>query len=156
MYNIENFLYDGANMQAQIVAILIREQKSRVLDLLWNEDWKDYEGRITIGRFENCREQGYVVSINDYHGNQKNYAFYEHRNSDNICILTREGVTINTPSLEYMWEGKKDKWDTDKSFSYGEWEKCADWILNDMAEFVAKCKEERERMKAEKGSDSDE
>lgn len=149
MYNIENFLYDGADMQAQIIAIIIREQKARVLDLIWNKEWKDYEGRIAIGRFENCREQGYVVSLNDYRGNQRNYAFYEHRNSDNICVLVRDGVTINTPSLEYMWEGKKDKWDVDKTFSYGEWQKCADWILEDMKSNLEGWIEKRKQEKTE-------
>lgn len=149
MYNIENFLYDGAGMQAQIIAIIIREQKGRVLDLVWDSDWKDYRGRIAIGRFENCREQGYVVSLNDYRGNQRNYAFYEHRNSDNICVLVRDGVTINTPSLDYMWEGKKDKWDVDKSFSYGEWEKCADWILEDMKSNLEGWIEKRKQEKTE-------
>lgn len=149
MYNIENFLYDGAGMQAQIIAIIIREQKARVLDLIWNKEWKDYEGRIAIGRFENCREQGYVVSLNDYKGNQRNYAFYEHRNSDNICVLVRDGVTINTPSLEYMWEGKKDKWDVDKTFSYGEWQKCADWILEDMKSNLEGWIEKRKQEKTE-------
>jgi hypothetical protein len=149
MYNIENFLYDGANMQAQIIAIIIREQKARVLDLIWNKEWQDYEGRIAIGRFENCREQGYVVSLNDYKGNQRNYAFYEHRNSDNICVLVRDGVTINTPSLEYMWEGKKDKWDVDKTFSYGEWQKCADWILEDMKSNLEGWIEKRKQEKTE-------
>lgn len=149
MYNIENFLYDGAGMQAQIIAIIIREQKARVLDLIWNKEWKDYEGRIAIGRFENCREQGYVVSLNDYKGNQRNYAFYEHRNSDNICVLVRDGVTINTPSLDYMWEGKKDKWDVDKSFSYGEWQKCADWILEDMKSNLEGWIEKRKQEKTE-------
>ena len=147
--NIEHFLYDGAGMQAQIIAILIREQKALVLDLVWNSEMRDYDGRIAIGRFENCREQGYVVSINDYRGNQRNYAFYEHRNSDNICVLVRDGITINTPSLEYMWEGKKDKWDVDKSFSYGEWEKCADWILEDMKSNLTKWIEERTQEKTE-------
>lgn len=153
MYNIENFLFDGADVQAQIIALLIRNQRSRVLDLVWNNEWKDYAGRISIGRFENCREQGYVVSLNDYRGNQRNYAFYEHRNSDKICVLVRDGVTTNTPSLEYMWEGKKDKWDVDKSFSYGEWEKCADWILNDMKSNLIKWVEERKEKNTENTED---
>ena len=146
--NIENFLYDGANKQAQIVAILIREQKDRVLTLVWNKEWKDYEGRITIGRFENCREQGYVVSLN-HKGNQRNYAFYEHRNSDDICVLVRDGVTINTPSVDYMWEGKDGKWDVDKTFYYGEWADCADWILEDMKSNLTKWIEERKQEKTE-------
>ena len=143
MYNIENFLFDGADVQAQIVALLIRNQRSRVLDLVWNKEWKDYEGRISIGRFENCREQGYVVSLNDYKGNQRNYAFYEHRNSDSICIVKFDQLTINTPTLEDVCNKMEDKYDYTKSFGWGEILACGEWIGRDIENFVTSIKEEK-------------
>lgn len=133
MVSLENYLSDGANYQAQIVLLLLRNEYECILDKTYKDGF--FRARINVGRFENCREQGYVfmISHNCY---QKNYAVYEHRNSDNICVLINEMNTINTPTLDMMWEGKKDKYDVDKSFHYGQWEECARFIADDMKNFI--------------------
>lgn len=148
--NIDGFFRDGANVQAQIIALLIREQHEYALDPTWDKERGFYKGRVTIGRLENCREQGYVVSVR-YGINQKNYAFYEHRNSDRVHILMNNESTIDTPTLDMMWNGREDKYDTDKAFDYGTWEKCARWIIDDMRSNLEKwVKEEKTEKLPEK------
>jgi hypothetical protein len=139
---IDYLFEDGANFQAQIVALIIKSQREFILTPTWNRKWGEYEGRILIGRLENCREQGYVLSLS-FNGNQRNYGIYEHRNIDDICILINDMNTINTPTMEQIWEGKEDKYNYDKSFGYGEWNDCAKWIGEDMKAHLSKWVEER-------------
>lgn len=143
---IENFLFDGANAQAQIIAILLRNEHEWILNSTWDKERGFLRGSMDIGRFENCREQGYVVSIR-FNGNQRNYAFYEHRNSDRVHILINDEHTINTPTLDMMWDGREDKYDTDKAFNYGEWEDCKEWLKKDMMEHLEKWVEEEKEEK---------
>jgi hypothetical protein len=94
-------------------------------------------GGISIGRYENGREQGYVITLR-YRYFQVNYAVYEHRNCDELCIIRNIASTINTPTLETMSCGRDGKWGVDKRFSYGEWQDCANWIEDDMREELEK------------------
>lgn len=139
MMNLESYLNDGANWQAKCVLYYLQYKYDSILDATYNKDYGINMGKIKVGRFENCREQGYVFSIL-YKFHQKNYCVYEHRNSDSICVLINEVDTINTPTIEEMWEGKKDKWDYDKSFKYGQVIECAEWIEKDMKEFLENIK----------------
>lgn len=145
--NLEYLFNDGANKQAQIVAILLREMREWILEPTYDKESGFLRCRMTIGRLENCREQGYVVSIR-FKGNQRNYAFYEHRNSDRVHILINNETTIDTPSLDMMWNGREDKYDTDNAFNYGEWEECARWIAEDMRKHLEEWVEEEKEKKA--------
>ena len=78
---------------------------------------------------------------------QRNYGVYEHRNSDSICVLVNDLWTINTPTMEQIWEGKKGKYDYDKDFNCGEWEKCARWIAEDMRKHLEEWVEKRNEQK---------
>lgn len=142
--NIENFLFDGANVQAQIVAILLRDRYEHILDVSWDKKGF-YRGMISIGRFENCREQGYVVSLR-FDGHQRNYAFYEHRNTDCICVIVKDFVTINTPTKAEMICDMEDKWDVTKTFEYGKWQECVEFIDEDMREVLSKWVEEYNKL----------
>lgn len=149
--NIDGFFMDGANVQAQIVALLLREMREWILEPTYDREFVDkYWGRIQIGRLENCREQGYVFSLKyDFYdfSEQRNYGVYEHRNTDSICVLVNDLWTINTPTMEQIWEGKKGKYDYDKDFNYGEWEKCARWIAEDMRKHLEEWVEKRNEQK---------
>ena len=146
--NIDGFFQDGACVQAQIIALLLRDRHEWILNSTWDKEKGFLRGMMSIGRFENCREQGYVVSIR-FNGNQRNYAFYEHRNSDSVCLLINDEATINTPTYEMMAKDMEDKWDVDMEFKYGEWEKCVAWIHKDMVENIEKWVEEERREKLE-------
>ena len=74
-------------------------------------------------------------------GEYKHYAVYEHRNCDNLVVLINEGFSMNTPSVEFMWEGhdgngKLQKWSYDKDFDFGEIIQCGDFIAEDMKSFI--------------------
>lgn len=138
MINVEHYLQDGANWQAQAVLAYLRDQAFTIRE---NARDLNTEPIIEVGRFENCREQGYVFRLRLGIEILKNYAVYEHRNSDNLIVLESTNNTINTPSIEEMFNGR-DKWGYDKSFIYGQIIECGKYILEDMqntlSEFVAK------------------
>lgn len=149
--NLEYLFNDGANKQAQIVAILLREMREWILEPTYDKNFVDnWWGRIDVGRLENCREQGYVFTIRYSGSKQRNYGVYEHRNIDSICVLVNDMITINTPTMEQIWDGKKDKYDYDKDFEYGKWAECARWIAEDMRkhfeEWVEEEKEKKEKV----------
>lgn len=131
MINIENYMNDGANWQAQAILAYIRHHKDNIT---YYAEHHGLKADIQVGRFENCREQGYVVRLCVDSLVIKNYCFYEHRNSVNISILTNNTTTLNTPSVKEMWEGRKDKYDTDKDFEFGEIVRAGEYILNSMME----------------------
>lgn len=137
MIGIESYMNDGANWQAQSVLAYIR---SRWVFLKYASD---KPVSINVGRFENCREQGYVFTLYVDGRQAKHYAVYEHRNSDNLIVLKQDGFTINTPSVEFMF-GERNKWGYDQSFKYGEIIPCGDWIMNDMKEIIKSKENEKE------------
>lgn len=106
----------------------------RVLDVVWDTERRTSDATIYTGRYENCREQGYVFSL-IYRGKQRHYAVYEHRNSDTICVLISNKPSMNTPDVATMWADKPEnctKWDFDKGFNCGQFEECTDFIIEDM------------------------
>ncbi len=149
MTDIRYYNNDGANWQAQAVLAYLRNYAEVFIDQTYNKEYRRYEATISAGRFENCREQGYIVSVS-YKGEQRNYAFYEHRNSDSICVVKFDQLTINTPTLEDVCNRMSDKYDYTKSFDWGEILACGEWIGKDIENFVTSIKEE----KMKEGSDN--
>jgi len=135
---LKNYLNDGANWQAQSVLAYLRHFEEIIIDDSWDKEKEYYKAKIEVGRLENCREQGYIFSLR-YGIKQMNYAVYEHRNSDCICVDAFELYTINTPTLEDLCSFVKDKWDHTKSFSFGQIMECGDWIWHEMEDFIKKC-----------------
>lgn len=125
MLNIESYLNDGANWQAQCVLSYIRSHNP-------------FSGTIEIqvGRFENCREQGYVFTLVKNFQQIRHYAVYEHRNSDELIVLIQNGFSLNTPNVEFF--ESNNKYDYDKSFKCGEIVECGEYILNDMKNLINK------------------
>ena len=140
MANIREYLNDGANWQAQAVLAYMRDYISCVEDVVKHK-YKDknlfYKARV--GRYENCREQGYVFSIQIGYGNERHYAVYEHRNSDMLCVLISNGLCMDTPNVDFMWKDRGEnasKYDYNKGFGCGEIMECGEWIINDMLEWA--------------------
>lgn len=138
MVRIESYMNDGANWQAQAILAYLKSHINCAIQKSWNPLYRSYDVDILVGRYENGREQGYVVSVlYQYIKAQKTFAFYEHRNSDNIYVLhTDELVGFDTPSKEIVYDKYKDKWDCDKSFKFGEIVECGDYILDEIENFV--------------------
>ena len=130
MINVEQYMNDGANWQAQAVLAYIRALTFRVREASPKQLITDPE--IEVGRYENCREQGYVFRLRIGCNTLMNYAVYEHRNSDKLIVLKSDRNTINTPSIDEMWNGRESKYDYDKGFSYGQIIECGEYILDDM------------------------
>ncbi len=142
MMYVKDYLNDGANWQAQMVLAYIRSHEYVATHVSYDEKLEDYLAKIYVGRYENCREQGYIFSIimpTKKGLKQKNYAVYEHRNSDALCVLISTKLTTNTPGIGEMWADKPEnatKYDYDKEFACGEAVACAEFILVDMAETI--------------------
>ncbi len=128
MIEIESYMYDGANWQAQCVLAYLRCMGiAKVEDLTWDKENRRSEGKLKVGRCENCREQGYVFTIIYGVKQLAHFWVYEHRNSDNLCVVEFEGFFLNTPTINNI--PMKDKYDTTKDFSCGDIVNCGNWII---------------------------
>lgn len=136
MIDIENYMHDGANWQAQSVLAYLRVAKDNAIDKTWNLAFRKYDASVEVGRYENCREQGYIFSVR-YKCEQRNYCVYEHRNSDDLCVVVFDGVTINTPTNNMVFKAMGDsKWNYTKAFPCGQIMECGDYILDDIKKWV--------------------
>lgn len=141
MTQVDNYLHDGANWQAQAVLAYLRSHYENVVEGSWNEDYHYYTAHFDVGRYENCREQGYIFSLRYWNG-QRNYAVYEHRNSDNLCVVVFDEMTINTPEAKMVWNAMgDDKYNVTKKFSFGEIVDCGDYIIEDAQNFISTMKD---------------
>ena len=111
---------DGANWQARCVCAYIG---TRYVE--------DEKVDLNVYRYENGREQGYIFTARK-DGKQRNYAVYEHRNSDTLCVVINDTFTYGAPASSQIYEGMDDKWDTDMEFHMGEIVECGDAIIADI------------------------
>ena len=134
---LKNYLDDGANYQARSVLMFL--QNCSDIEESWDDIKKKYMADISVARWENCREQGYVVSLNssDYK-RCVHIAFFEHRNSDSICAVKWEQAgLINSPTINTAKFGDmyKDKYDVSFEVTWGKIKDMADWIKGELREF---------------------
>lgn len=142
MINIKHYLDDGANWQAQCVLAYLRGiGSSRVESITWDKKKNRGEGELSVGRCENCREQGYIFTLTYGAKQLVHFWVYEHRNSDTLCVKEFEGFFINTPTISNI--PIKDKYDTTKDFACGDVVKCGEWIVERIKEYIGKEKIER-------------
>lgn len=129
MTTLQNYMNDGANYQARAVLGFISN-----FELDVEEGQREYLATIKVARWENCREQGYVLSLLNEDYKQLNIAFFEHRNSDEICAIKWIQNTINTPTIDTAEFGDvyKDKYDVSYSVRWGEIKKMGDWICDEL------------------------
>lgn len=126
---LENYLKDGAGYQARAVLAFIQGQGN--IELSWNKEFKCYDAQFQIGRWENGREQGYVISLRNEDRDQLNIAFFEHRNSDSIHALKWKQLSINSLNIDtakFQNNYMNDKYDTNFRVDYGEISEMAEWI----------------------------
>lgn len=136
---LENYMNDGANYQSRCILAILQGRESLVPDS-WNDKYHKYDAEPQVGRWENCREQGYCIYLRNRNFDQINIAFFEHRNTDQICVLVWHQNTINTPNIDSMntnGECYKDKWDVTKSFEYGKFYDAAEYIQKVLQEHWA-------------------
>jgi len=138
MNNAFSYFNDGANPQAQAVLAYLGHITDGV-QASWNSDSMRYDADVSVARFHNCREQGYVLSMRsrDYK-RQLNILFFEHRNSDSIIIVEFEKCTINPITIDQVPETHPwfhSKYAYDKAFSCGEVYDAASYIVERLEVF---------------------
>ena len=100
-------------------------------------NYDKYKTDFALFRFENCREQGYMLLDRT---SCLCMIWYEHRNSDSICIARMRSPkkTLQTQDFWAWLEDEKpdaDKWNMyEESFSYGEIGKAAHYIIEQFEE----------------------
>lgn len=138
MVNVLHYHADGANRQAQGVLAMFQYLLCDGIEDSYNEEYNCYDAEIKVARWENCREQGYILSLNAprYSSNQLNIAFFEHRNHDGICALKWEQYALNTINIDTIKDGAyESKWDSDYEVKYGEAFKMAKWIHKEFTNY---------------------
>lgn len=135
MTKLNDYLQDGANFQARAVLMILQAFS---IEDSWSAEHNEYLAVPKVSRWENCREQGYVICLTSINfKRQLNIAFFEHRNSDSIHAVMWEQSTINSPSIDTADFGGiyKDKYDTSYSVGYCEIKNMADWIEKQLSDF---------------------
>lgn len=91
---------------------------------------------VHIAEWHNCRERGYVVMFQNKALKQLNIAFFEHRNSDEICAVAWVQNTLNPPTIDTAKFGDvyKDKYDVSHSVEFGRAADMAEWIYQRLCE----------------------
>lgn len=144
MINIDYYLNDGANWQAQAILCYLRGNQLEYSNDYYDRTNCEYSAEIKVGRCENCREQGYVFTFTYKQQQIVHYWVYEHRNSDIICVKEFFGAFINTPTIDDI--PMEDKYDYTKKFSYGEISQCGEWIIKNaskkLSEYIENLNEE--------------
>lgn len=128
----------GADAQAEAVFAYLSAKGG--IENSWSDALKKYVARPSVARWHNCREQGFVVSLSSAnYSRQINIAFFEHRNSDEICAVEWEQRTFNPPTIDTAKFGNvyRDKFDVSHSVSYGRPAEMADWIMARLTAFWA-------------------
>lgn len=142
MINVNDYMLDGADYQARAVLAFLQSNDNLIEDS-WNTERGKYEANINIGRWENCREQGYVLSMMSQNRRQINIAFFEHRNSDSICAVVWEQYSVNSITIDTANFGDgiyKDKYDVSHSSGYGDIVGMSDFIIVTLTNFWNKNK----------------
>jgi len=131
MTELKNYLQDGANHQSRAVLMYLQIYN---IENSWSDERKEYKESPLIARWENCREQGYVISIRSKKRNQLNIAFFEHRNSDEIHAVKWEQDSMNslTISSAIFKDVYENKWSTSYSVKHGEVTNMSDWICKEL------------------------
>lgn len=147
MIEISNYLQDGANYQAQAVLAIMKARERYIrqyavdkMQLLPERErrlfkYSSENTHIEVGRYENGREQGYVFTLYFDISQDKHYAVYQHRNSDQLIVLcpTKRTRTVNTPTHDQMWgDENRTIFDYNKAFECEQIVECADYICEDM------------------------
>ncbi len=135
--NVLHYHSDGANRQVQAVLAFFQYRLCGGIEDSWNTEWKQYDAEIEVARWENCREQGYVLMLHSKNRREQlNIVFFEHRNSDNICAVKWQQRTMNSPTIDTIAEGAyTNKWDTSFDVPYGEAMEMANWLLEQFETF---------------------
>lgn len=127
----------GIHPMALCVAQLLAYRDG--LECSWDDDDHFYRADITTAPWYNGRERGLVFSMRSprFGKGQINIAVYEHRNSDEICLLQfHTPGLMNPPTLADVPDDVYvDKYDVSARFSHNQIVEAADWVYDQLSEF---------------------
>ena len=132
MESLGRYLEDGADAQAK--ATLSYLQMYENVEESYNHETNGYDAKIMVARWDNYREQGYVVSLVNEMDQQMNIAFFQHRNSDDVVAVKWMQSSIRSLTIDTadFGDGYKDKHDVSKSTPCGDGFKMAIWISQEL------------------------
>lgn len=138
--------FDGAHPSAAAVLALVRLKLHEGIQDSWDDERRAYRAEPRFVRFDNCREQGYIIFMQHYMPNfdkkQINIAFAENRSSDDIVVYVFETATFNAPTVadfpEEVWTAGRH------FFKYNEHYQAAEFISEQLVEFWAKVAPKKE------------
>jgi hypothetical protein len=131
-----NMNSDGACAQAKAILAFLNAMEG----IESSYDGDKFTATPTVARWENCREQGYVICLRSLDfSRQLNIAFFEHRNSDDLCAIKWEQTTLNSPTIDTAdFNGEcycGGKYDVSKSLPHGQIYEMAAWIKKELEKF---------------------
>ena len=135
MTSLNEYMNDGAHPQAQATLAFLRNS---VIEESWCNEKERYLADVLVARWENCREQGYVVILRNQQRKQLNIAFFEHRNSDSLCAIKWPQNTLNSPTIDTAEFGDhcySDKFDVSHQVDPHQAKEMAEWIESQFADF---------------------
>lgn len=124
-----DYLQDGADAQSRAVLMLMQGYSPN--DVKEIENGFIHKAFINVGRWENCREQGYILSMGSrVNKEQLNIIFFQHRNSDRIHAVKwlQNSLNIDTAKMGDIY---KDKYDTSFSVEAGNISEMCKWICQE-------------------------
>ena len=137
MIQIDSYLNDGANWQAQMILAYIRGNAYRILDNSYDYESNHYGAEITVHRYINGRENGYVFALR-IRGKQYNFAVFEACNSDSIFVIENDELFFDNATYEIVRNEITSKYDCTKRFNYKEFVQCGEYIIDRMISIVDK------------------
>jgi len=90
---------------------------------------------VYVECFQNCRENGLTFTVHNNKGEGKTWCVYEHRNSDDIIVNSKNDWTSFNGDLPYKADSK---WVYDMAFRYDEISKCADYLKKEFLNYAKK------------------
>lgn len=125
---------DSTGVQARVVRAYLSAHDG--LPSSYDHARKDHLVRPEITPWFNGRERGYVITLrNRNFSRQLNIAFFEHRNTDQICAWRWEQVTMNPPTIDTMVPKPTSGYAHDHAVNVHEGHLMADWIYGQLDSF---------------------
>ena len=137
--DINSYLNDGANCQAQAVLAMLRARVFEPLDKVYVPEKNTYLAEVEVYRYDEGRENGYVFTLRPKVYPkiwQHNFAVFEACCSDNIFVVENEEFYMDNPTWDEVRKECPSKFDATKKFGYGHIMECVSYIINRMGEVI--------------------
>ena len=136
MKNIEEYNDDGVIWFIKMVLIYIQGCWRNIVRQTYDENSNKYLASIFVNRYENGREQGYIISLR-YKTWQMNWSIFTHCIwSDGIMVRPFEQYSDNPYTwLDIEWDKHHP---ADIQYDYTTYIDCSKFIFNDMYDSLKK------------------